>query len=99
MAFQLAALSEHVASLPTDRDDPHRRPEERLTLATLTAVRLADIDSLAAVDAGGLRGKLDALLRDLDTRLPALAEALARQYLSHAISSRQLSGPPSAENA
>lgn len=89
LAFQLAALADAIDDLPRVDTSPGRSPEQRLMLAALTRVRVADIAQLASSDADGRRTALDALLFRLETDLPVLSDALTRHYLSHLQVSRQ----------
>ena len=50
LAFQLAALAESIDRLPRDPTRPGRSAEQRLVLADLTEVRLAELDALASAD-------------------------------------------------
>lgn len=83
IAFQLAALNEHVASLPRASRTPILAPEAKTVLKALSAVRFADLDHLARADALGRRSALDELLGDLETALPVLAQQLTLGYLAH----------------
>jgi uncharacterized circularly permuted ATP-grasp superfamily protein/uncharacterized alpha-E superfamily protein len=90
LAFQLAALTEHVEDLPADTAHPRRSAEQRLMMGALTDLRLADIDALARANDAGVRADLDALMRRLEADLPLLSDAITRDYLSHATASRQM---------
>src|SRR5204863_5760 len=81
LAFQLAALSDEVDDLPRDFARPGRSTEQRLVLAALTAVRLADIDQLARGDARAVRPELDALLVWLTADLPQRSDTIVRDML------------------
>ena len=59
MAFQLKELDGHLALLPSE--GPRRHPGQRLVLKLLTAVRLAEVDELCAMDAEGRMPALDGL--------------------------------------
>ena len=93
LAFQLAALADHVDDLPHDPTHAALSPEQHIMLAALTAVRLADIDVLARPDADGRRTELDALLARLEADLPGLSDVITRGYLSHLQASRHLTAP------
>lgn len=86
LGFQFATLSDHVSHLP--RLDPSGRiPEEqKIVLKSLTAVRLASTESLAAQPAA-----LTVLLEDARTDLLALSEELTAGYLSHLLPIRTMS--------
>jgi uncharacterized alpha-E superfamily protein len=83
IAFQLAALNEHVSQLPAVGEGARLREEQRVALALLTRLRLADVADLARVE-DGKRLRLDEHLARCADELPALSDALTRQYLSHA---------------
>jgi uncharacterized circularly permuted ATP-grasp superfamily protein/uncharacterized alpha-E superfamily protein len=89
LAFQLAVVAAAIDDLPRVDGTSGRTPEQRLMLASLTSVRVTDIDQLARVDAPGRRDTLDRLLARLEADLPVLADALSRHYLSHLQVSRQ----------
>jgi len=93
LAFQLAALSDHVEHLPQDTSHPRRSPEQRIMLAALMHLRLADIDVLARANESGIRQELDVVLKGLEADLPVLSDTITRDYLSHAQASRQLDSP------
>jgi uncharacterized circularly permuted ATP-grasp superfamily protein/uncharacterized alpha-E superfamily protein len=90
VAFQLAALADHVENLPRDQTHPVRTTEQRLTISALTGVRLADVENLAEVE-GGVREKLDRLLARLVTHVRNLSETISHTYLIHAGPARQMS--------
>jgi len=66
-----------------------RSLDERLALAALARVRLADVAELCDVEAGK-RLKLAELLTRTLGDLPALTDALTRNYLSHAGEARRI---------
>jgi uncharacterized alpha-E superfamily protein len=88
VAFQLVQLGERFRALA-------RAPHEARR-ALLERVRSVPLDELVALEAGpdGVRRRaaLDALLGDLASELPALADALTHAYLAHAIPRRQPAG-------
>jgi uncharacterized alpha-E superfamily protein len=90
VVFQLLALRELVDEIPTDQSHAGRRPEQRLVLALVTAVQLADLGPLMAVDARGQRPQLEALLARLEKDLPSLSDSISHRYLAHLQRSRQL---------
>ncbi len=89
--YQLHSLVEHLRSLPRPPDAPPRSPELRLALLTSHELELCDVHALCEVAEGGERTGLSALLRNLNSGLPALSDALSATYLSHATISRHLS--------
>lgn len=90
VGFQLAALSEHVQHMPREDGRGQLSGEQKIMVAALSAVRLADPESLSRVYEVGNRTALHALLSDLRHHLPALANSITRRYLSHVESPRQL---------
>jgi uncharacterized alpha-E superfamily protein len=89
MTFQLAALASHFESLPR-REGTVLSNEQRLVLAILSDLRLAQVHRLAEVDASGLRHNLERLLHQTGQRLSELASSISHTYLVHAGPSRQL---------
>jgi uncharacterized alpha-E superfamily protein len=90
IVFQLAALYEHVRALPRSIEEPLRTREERVALAALTRVRLADIEALATVTAAGERPQLREHLAQLARDLPELSNAITQGYLVHAVPHRAI---------
>jgi len=90
LAYQLAALGESIDRLPRDPSLPGRSTEQRLVLANLTNLRLADLDTLARAEESGRRTRLEGLLLRLEADLPVLSEVLAASYFSHLQTSRHL---------
>jgi uncharacterized alpha-E superfamily protein len=96
LAFQLVALTESIDRLPRDATIPGRSAEQRLVLSNLTAVRLAELESLAHADDSGNRTRLQTLLSSLEADLPVLSDVIAASYFSHLQTSRHLGGQGSA---
>jgi uncharacterized alpha-E superfamily protein len=92
LAFQLAAVADHVEHLPRDDSGAARSAEQRLMLSALTAVRLADADQLAQVDAGNCRLGLEHLLNEVAGSLPGVSDAITQTYLIHLQAARHLGG-------
>jgi uncharacterized circularly permuted ATP-grasp superfamily protein/uncharacterized alpha-E superfamily protein len=90
LAFQLAALADHVEQLPRDRNQPQRSPEQRIMMSALGSVRMVDIEALCEVQPGGERTHLERLLSRLALQLPKLSDVISHRYLIHAGSARQL---------
>jgi uncharacterized alpha-E superfamily protein len=98
VAFQLAALGEHLPQLPREPGRVGRSAEDRLVLASISRLRLADVEAICIPDADGRRPGLDVLLGELEREMPALSEALSGSYLTHATISRQLSASDVSEH-
>jgi uncharacterized circularly permuted ATP-grasp superfamily protein/uncharacterized alpha-E superfamily protein len=87
LVFQLAALEQHLAHVRGA--GAGRTLDERLALAALARVRLADVAELCALGAGK-RLKLAELLARTLGDLTGLSDALTRSYLSHAGEARRI---------
>lgn len=84
IVFQLAVIATHVDRLPRSTVDGPRSIEQRLALALLNAVRLADPHELAKTDQRQSRASLAKLLDRVSDILPKLADALSGRFLIHA---------------
>jgi uncharacterized circularly permuted ATP-grasp superfamily protein/uncharacterized alpha-E superfamily protein len=83
IVFQIAALGEHLDHLPRDKAVPVRDTIDRIILASLTDLRLADPIALCEEKDGERPG----LIRHLDclqAGMPVFSDEITRQYLSHA---------------
>jgi uncharacterized circularly permuted ATP-grasp superfamily protein/uncharacterized alpha-E superfamily protein len=94
VAFQLAALLNHVENLPPVVSPPARSAEQRIMLSLSTAVRLAEIPELCQANADGYRAALATLLDQLVADLPRLSEAITEDYFSHAQARRPVDLKP-----
>jgi uncharacterized alpha-E superfamily protein len=92
LAFQLAAVADHVEHLPREDNGAARSAEQRLMLAALTAVRLADADALAETDDCNCRLGLEHLLNEVAGSLPGVSDAITQTYLIHLQAARHLGG-------
>jgi uncharacterized circularly permuted ATP-grasp superfamily protein/uncharacterized alpha-E superfamily protein len=92
LVFLLQSLRDVIAQLPHDPQAAVRPPEERMIVALLTSVQLADIQELAKIEDSGRRPRLERFLTDLHQDIPLLADAISHHYLSHLQTSRQLAG-------
>jgi uncharacterized alpha-E superfamily protein len=90
IGFQLAALSGHVERLPRQQSDPLLSDHQRLAISLLSAVRLADADSLAEADESQVRSALDRMLDRLASELRELASGISQTYLVHAGPAHQM---------
>jgi len=79
-AYQLAALSKHLESLPQATDGNALTRERRIVLSLQTAVRLADVHELSAVRQDGRRDGLETLLHPALDELPQLSDLISRRY-------------------
>jgi uncharacterized circularly permuted ATP-grasp superfamily protein/uncharacterized alpha-E superfamily protein len=79
LAFQLAAISTHMASLPDAKQGVSLSDDRRLILDLLTSIRLADVEILAKEQN---RASLDAAMRRQMQLLPELSDAVAAHYFN-----------------
>ena len=91
IGYQLAALARHVENLPRQQLDPVLSAEQRLVIAVLSSVRLAEVNALVEVDENGLRPSLDQMLDRMSSQLIALASGISQRYLVHAGTAHQMS--------
>ncbi len=91
LAYQLAALHEHVENLPRDRSQPQRSAEQRIVMSLLHSVRMVDVETLCDLEHGGRRNHLERFLARLGQQLPKLADVIAHRYLIHTGPPQQLS--------
>jgi uncharacterized alpha-E superfamily protein len=84
IVYQLAMIASHVDRLPRSTMEGPRSPEQRVALALLNLVRLADPYELARVDQRQTRPNLVKLLDRTSDMLPKLADAISGKFLIHA---------------
>jgi uncharacterized circularly permuted ATP-grasp superfamily protein/uncharacterized alpha-E superfamily protein len=89
-AYQVAALNDHVEALPRGASQLLLASEQRIALACLTDLRLADVYALSQVDSTGKRERLDQFLGRASDQLRALSDDVTKHYLIHAGPSRQI---------
>jgi uncharacterized circularly permuted ATP-grasp superfamily protein/uncharacterized alpha-E superfamily protein len=82
LAYQLAALSNHIDQLPQSGSQLGRLDESRVLMALLTRVRMADVNSLNQAAEDGTRHNLVALLVEQSRQLLDLSDAVARRYFA-----------------
>jgi len=82
LAFQLAAISDHLGALPQSPDEAPQTEERKLILDLLTSVRLADVHDLSDAAGDGQRAAFKALFTLLSEELPDLSGAITRRYFS-----------------
>jgi len=90
VGFQLNALSEHVALLPSAGGDAGPGAEQRTMLGMQAAVRLTDVEALVLEDAHGQRPQLEAMLTRLEDQLRQLSDEITHHYLMHTGPAQQL---------
>src|SRR5262249_44543680 len=90
IVYQVAALAEHIATLPAHPHSGLRTPEQRIALSILRELELAEPEFLCERVKGGGPERLATFLDGLTKRLPELSDALSDSYLNHATVSRHL---------
>jgi uncharacterized circularly permuted ATP-grasp superfamily protein/uncharacterized alpha-E superfamily protein len=90
LAFQLAALSDHMRQLPRDHKAPSPTREEQLTVHAIVTLSQVDVDALAKPGPELTFPAVNELLTSTEVDLRALSDAITRFYFSHA-ELRQLS--------
>ncbi len=89
LAYQLAAISRHMESLPDAKRGVSLSEDRRLILAALTSIRLADVEAVAREHSGAaleklLQEQLKALTRSLKRDFTALFQSHSRYPTSRA---------------
>jgi uncharacterized alpha-E superfamily protein len=90
VGFQMAALSDHVKTLPRSAPRPFRTKEEKLVLDLTTQLRLTDIRELMEMPPDGSLPRLQALLVRLNSGLQDLTGSITQHYLSKIETEKQL---------
>ena len=84
LAFQLAALSDHLAQLPRDPRAPSPTREQHLASHAIETLAASDFAVLGEPDESGRFSSLVALLDALDADMRALSDTVTYYYFSHA---------------
>ncbi|QOV91426.1 circularly permuted type 2 ATP-grasp protein [Humisphaera borealis] len=92
VAFQVAAIEEHLRALPHAAAHPRQNPDLQAAMRLRGLIGLADIQSACDLNASTRPG-LEKLLKDATEQLGAIADAVSQNYFSHATVSRRLIGP------
>ncbi len=79
LAYQLAAISRHLETLPDARQGASLAEDRRLILSLLTSIRLADVVAIADEES---RATLGLLMHEELQVLPELSNAVARHYFN-----------------
>jgi uncharacterized alpha-E superfamily protein len=79
LAYQLAAISQHMESLPDARRGVSLSEDRRLILGALTSIRLADVEAVARESSGAA---LERLMQEQLRLLPELSNAVSRHYFN-----------------
>jgi uncharacterized alpha-E superfamily protein len=91
VAYQLAAIDQHLAALPRESPHPHDQPDRQLLLKLRTNIQLVDIQH-ACVYKNHTRPALDRLLGETLDQMALLSVAIGQIYFTHAAIPRGLIG-------
>jgi uncharacterized alpha-E superfamily protein len=86
VAFQLLAISQHLAALPRERHGTSSTPEAQATAAVMAAISRTDMVKIARggpAEKDG-RPKLDRLCIGLSSDLAEISDLLSEAYFKHA---------------
>jgi uncharacterized circularly permuted ATP-grasp superfamily protein/uncharacterized alpha-E superfamily protein len=92
LAYQLDRLTDDLDALPIP-SERRLREEQQLVLEASTALRLADLATLAVEQEDGQRSALDAFLGTIQDRLVLAADAVDRAHFTHVVPVFSLVGP------
>jgi len=93
IAYQVAAVEQHIAGLPREAHHPQQNPHAQLIVQLLTRLRLVDLRAISQPAASGSRPGLETLMNEIINILEQVAVVVSQIYFSHAEMSRRLSGP------
>jgi uncharacterized alpha-E superfamily protein len=93
VAFQLAALDEHLAQLPRESSHPMRSPDRQAVLKIRTQLQLADLREVCDPKKSEMRPELDLLTTSVIDSMAKVTELVSQIYFSHAAISRSLPEP------
>jgi uncharacterized circularly permuted ATP-grasp superfamily protein/uncharacterized alpha-E superfamily protein len=86
IAYQVAAIDQHLSNLPRESNHPRRAPDHQLAIKLRTTLRLADISAICQ-PTNGYRDRLGALLNEILDTLAAISELTSQTYFTHASTS------------
>jgi uncharacterized circularly permuted ATP-grasp superfamily protein/uncharacterized alpha-E superfamily protein len=89
VAFQVAAIEQHLCNLPRESTHPRHNPDLQLAIKLRAALRLADL-SAACKPTGKTRDQLKVLLEDILQSFGSISEFISQIYFSHATASGRL---------
>jgi uncharacterized circularly permuted ATP-grasp superfamily protein/uncharacterized alpha-E superfamily protein len=92
LVCQLESLRENAERLPAKSEGAGRSLEQRIALALVSSVQLADVEKLVVPTADGRRPTLGELLTHLEVELCRFADAVSHHFLAHLQISRHLAG-------
>jgi uncharacterized alpha-E superfamily protein len=93
VAYQLAAIEQHLAGLPRQASHPQANPHCQLILQMRARIRLADLRAICRPSESGARPGLAALLNEIMDSMEQVAELVSHVYFSHAAVAHRLAEP------
>jgi uncharacterized circularly permuted ATP-grasp superfamily protein/uncharacterized alpha-E superfamily protein len=93
VAYQIAAIEQHLCSLPRQSDHPRTSSHTQLILQLRTRLRLADLRAACMPSREGIRLELDVLLAEIMDGMQKVSAMVSQVYFSHAAAAHRLSGP------
>jgi uncharacterized alpha-E superfamily protein len=93
VAYQVAAIENHLCCLPQHSNHPHASVHTQLILQLRTRLQLADLSVACTPSEQGVRLELDALLAEIIDRMQQIGTMVSQVYFSHTAVARRLSGP------
>jgi uncharacterized alpha-E superfamily protein len=82
LAYQLAALSRHLETLPQAINATSLTEDRRIIVGLHSKIQLADVQALAIGNERGVRVALDAAMSEQILKLPELSNAIQRRFFS-----------------
>jgi uncharacterized circularly permuted ATP-grasp superfamily protein/uncharacterized alpha-E superfamily protein len=86
IAYQVAAMEQHLSNLPRESNHPRRAPDHQLAIKLRTTLRLADISAICQ-PTNSYRERLGTLLSETLDTLTKISELVSQTYFSHASTS------------
>lgn len=94
VAFQLAALADHVRELSVGRTLDAPTHEQQLVLTAQGNLRLTDVEALCEIGPDRQRQALKSFQQQTANELMNLSDAITHTYLTHTVAPQQLGGLP-----
>ena len=89
-AYQIALVSDHLATLPRDAARPNTHQDQRIILKLRTSIELANLAEICSAPPEARREGLDTFLSNILEQLRDLTDTITQMYFSHATVSQVL---------
>jgi uncharacterized circularly permuted ATP-grasp superfamily protein/uncharacterized alpha-E superfamily protein len=93
VAYQVAAIEQHIAGLPREARHPQQNPHTQQIVQLRCKLRTIDLRAVCQPNANSFRPGLDSLMNEIIITLEQVAVVISQIYFSHAEMSRRLTGP------